>query len=215
MQNSLPKQFMQLAGRIVVQWSLDCFAQLDPVDEIILVLPADRIEQGRALLAGFVADCPFSIVAGGARRQDSVMSGISAASEGWVMVHDAARPGITPEIVRAALHKADRCGNAVCAVPSTDTLVRAKNGCVDASLDRSEVFRLQTPQIFRRSELLAALAYAEANSLAITDESSIMAKLGHKIFLAEGSELNNKITCRHDLEVLEILLAEQIKQQQV
>jgi 2-C-methyl-D-erythritol 4-phosphate cytidylyltransferase len=127
------------------------------------------------------------------------------------MVHDAARPGMTPELARAALLVAEKHGNAVCAVPSTDTLVRASAGRIVASLDRSEVFRLQTPQIFRRNELLTALEHACRNNLALTDESSIMAKLGHEIHLAEGSELNNKITCPQDLATLEILLADRDK----
>ncbi len=212
MNSPLPKQFMLLAGRPVVQWSLECFNCLDLVDEIILVLPADRIKEGRALLKGFSADKPFNMVAGGERRQDSVINGVRAAANGWVMVHDAARPGMTPALVRAALHIAVKNGNAVCAVPSADTLVRADSGRIVAPLDRNEVFRLQTPQIFRQDELLAGLEYACANNLAITDESSIMAKLGHEIYLAEGSELNNKITCPHDLAVLEILLADRSKQ---
>jgi len=212
MNSPLPKQFMLLAGRPVVQWSLECFNRLDLVDEIILVLPADRIEEGRALLKGFSSDKPFSIVAGGDRRQDSVINGVRAVAEGWVMVHDAARPGMTPELARAALLVAEQHGNAVCAVPSSDTLVRAGAGRIVAPLDRNEVFRLQTPQIFRQDELLAGLEHACANNLAITDESSIMAKLGHEIYLAEGSELNNKITCPHDLIVLEILLTDRSKQ---
>ncbi len=212
MNAQIPKQFMPLAGRPVVQWSLECFNGLDLVDEIILVLPAERIEEGRARLAGFVARKPFSIVAGGERRQDSVINGVRSAAEGWVMVHDAARPGMTPELARKALLVAAKHGNAVCAVPSSDTLVRAGHGRIIAPLDRSEVYRLQTPQIFRRHDLLAALEHADTSNLAITDESSIMAKMGHEIYLAEGSELNNKITCPHDLVVLEILLTEHDRQ---
>lgn len=214
MNSPLPKQFMLLAGRPVVQWSLECFNSFDLVDEIILVLPSDRIEEGRLLLKNFGPDKPFNIVAGGERRQDSVINGVRAASDGWLLVHDAARPGMTPEMARAALLVAEQNGNAVCAVPSADTLVRATAGRIVAPLDRTEVFRLQTPQIFRRHELLAGLEYACANNLAITDESSIMAKMGHEIYLAEGSELNNKITCPNDLAVLEILLADRNRQVQ-
>ncbi len=215
MSAAVPKQFMLLGGRPVLQWSLECFAGLDLVDELILVLPADRITEGQSLLTEFFAGKPFNIVAGGTRRQDSVMNGLSAAKDGWIMVHDAARPGMTMNLARSALLKAEQCGNAVCALASTDTLVKANGGRIVAPLDRSEVYRLQTPQIFRRDALLAALAHARAHDLAVTDESSIMAKLGHEIFLAEGSELNNKITCPNDLAVLEILLAGQLKQQQV
>ena len=213
MNSSVPKQFMLLGGRPVVQWSLECFASLDLVDEIILVLPADRIEEGRALLRGFVPGQPFNLVAGGERRQDSVMNGLRAVAGGWVMVHDAARPGMTPELARAALLKAEKYGNAVCAVPSQDTLVKATGGKMTEHLDRREVFRLQTPQIFHCDQLLQALEYAIANNLAITDESSIMAKLGHEIFLAEGSEQNNKITGPHDFEILGALLTKQTAQQ--
>lgn len=214
MNSGVPKQFMPLGDRPVVQWSLECFASLDLVDELILVLPADRIEEGRALLSGFVAGRPFNIVAGGERRQDSVMNGLRAVTAGgWVMVHDAARPGMTPELAKAALLKAEECGNAVCAVPSQDTLVKAVAGKIAEHLDRREIFRLQTPQIFRCDQLLQALEYAIANNLAITDESSIMAKLGHEIFLAEGSEQNNKITGPQDFEILGALLTKQTAQQ--
>ncbi|MBU1109404.1 MAG: 2-C-methyl-D-erythritol 4-phosphate cytidylyltransferase [Candidatus Riflebacteria bacterium] len=211
MNSSVPKQFMELGGRPVLQWSLECFNCLDLVDEIILVLPADRIAEGRALLSGFVAKVPFNIVAGGERRQDSVMQGLCAVTPpaGWVMVHDAARPGMTSELARAALLKAEQFGNAVCAVPSQDTLVKANAGKIVGSLDRREIFRLQTPQIFRCDELLAALKYANSNKLDITDESSIMARLGYEIFLAEGSEQNNKITGPQDFEILGALLARQ------
>jgi len=212
MQAQVPKQFMLLGSRPVVQWSLECFNRLDLVDEIILVLPADRIDEGKSLLSGFAADKPFRVVAGGERRQDSVSNGVRAADEGWLMVHDAARPGMTPDLARDALLVADKKGNAVCAVASVDTLVRVDSGRIVAPLDRSEVYRLQTPQIFRRHELLAALEHADTSNLAITDESSIMAKMGHEIYLAEGSELNNKITCPHDLAVLEILLTERDRQ---
>jgi len=212
MQAQVPKQFMLLGSRPVVQWSLECFNRLDLVDEIILVLPADRIDEGKSLLSGFAADKPFRVVAGGERRQDSVSNGVRTAGEGWVMVHDAARPGMTPELARAALLIADQKGNAVCAVSAVDTLVRVGNGKIVAPLDRNEIYRLQTPQIFRRDELFMALEHADTNNLVITDESSIMAKMGHEIYLAEGSELNNKITCPHDLAVLEILLTERDRQ---
>lgn len=208
MNSAVPKQFLLLKGKPVVQWSLECFDQTPEVDSIVLVLPEDRIEEGLGKLADFKPHKKFTIVAGGARRQDSVRAGVNAidAEDGWVAVHDAARPGITNTIVSNAFKLAFELGNAVCAMPSYDTLVKAIDGEIVGQINRSEVYRVQTPQIFRVSVLRQALEYADKNGILATDEAGMVRELGCKIHLVEGSELNSKITRAEDLDMLKALL---------
>jgi 2-C-methyl-D-erythritol 4-phosphate cytidylyltransferase len=141
-------------------------------------------------------------------RQDSVRAGLEALGdeEGWVAVHDAARPGIRPETVSAALSQAFVQGNAVCALPSHDTLVKVVDGEIIGQLDRNEVYRIQTPQIFKTKILCQALESAARKGLVATDEASLVRELGYKIFLAAGSELSAKITTPEDLDRFESLL---------
>ncbi len=208
MNSSVPKQFLPLKGKPVVQWSLECFNKTHVVDNIILVLPPDWVDEGRDKLISFDPARPFKIVAGGDRRQDSVKAGIDAIpnEEGWVIIHDGARPGISPELVVNAMESAKKNGNAVCAIPSCDTLVKVVKGKVTETLDRSQVYRVQTPQIFRLSKMRQALANAERNNITATDDASLVRETGEKIFLVDGSELNAKITRPEDLNILEALL---------
>lgn len=208
MNATVPKQFMLLKGKPVVRWSLECFARTPEITELVLVLPQDWIEDGMLLLHDFKPGKAFKVVAGGATRQDSVQAGLDAvtAAEGWVAVHDAARPGINPSMVSNALNLAFSCGNAVCSMPSHDTLVRVVDGEIVGQLDRNEVYRIQTPQIFKLSVLRQAMTNAHENGLTGTDEASLVRELGYRINLAEGSEMNAKITTPEDLDMLENLL---------
>lgn len=204
----IPKQFLILKGKPVVQWSLECFDRTPDVAQLILVLPEEWIDEGRDKLVNFNPQRPFKIVSGGIRRQDSVLAGLKAVdgNTGWVAVHDGARPGITPELISRAIKKAFVAGNSVCVMPSNDTLIRVVDGVMVAPVDRSEIYRVQTPQIFQCEVLLEALTYAEKNGLTATDEASIVCEIGHKINLVEGSEGNVKITRPEDLDLLTALL---------
>lgn len=204
----VPKQFLPLQGRPVVQWSLECFERTPEINQIILVLPEDWIDEGRSRLANFTSRKFFTIVVGGKLRQDSVMAGVAAIEdpEGWVAVHDGARPGITPALVSNAVNKAFMLGNAVCAVPSHDTLVRVVNGEIVGQIDRNEVYRIQTPQIFETAVLRQAFENARKTSFIATDEATLVRELGYRINLVEGSEKSAKITTHEDLDMLESLL---------
>lgn len=208
MNSGVPKQFLMLKGKPVVQWSLECFDQTPVIDKIVLVLPQAWVDEGRDKLISFDPEKPFAIVAGGSSRQESVKAGIDAIAdaEGWVVIHDGARPGISPELVINALESARKLGNAVCAIPSTDTLVKAADGKVLENLDRTEIFRVQTPQIFRLSQMRKAIEHAIKNSIVATDDAGLIRELGEKVFLVNGSELNSKVTRPEDLYLLEALL---------
>ncbi len=208
MNSGVPKQFLSLKGKPVVQWSLDCFNQTPEVEEIVLVLPESWLDEGRDKLIGFDPLKPFTLVVGGETRQESVAQGLASitAEDGWVIIHDGARPAISCELIVRTLKVAQEKGNAVCAVPSNDTLVKVADGQVVAQIDRNEIYRVQTPQIFRLAKLRKAIEFARQNGITGTDDSGLMREIGEVINLVDGTDLNVKITREDDLEILEALL---------
>ncbi len=207
MNSPLPKQFLTLRGKPVVQWALERFAGLPAVTDLVLVLPADWLAEGRARLAGFAPAQPFRLVAGGERRQDSVAAGLAAIGhDGWVAVHDGARPAVPAEVAAAAIAAALRLGNAVCAVPAADTLVEAEGGVVQGDVPRDRVFQVQTPQVFPVPLLRQALAAARRDGVAGTDDAGLVRRLGVPIHLVPGSARNLKVTRPEDLAILDALL---------
>lgn len=208
MQNPVPKQFLPLLGKPVLRWSVDCFAALPLVTELVVVLPAEFHVEGTQVLKDVFTSVPLKIVEGGSRRQDSVANGLKALEPGteWVGVHDAARPGISPDLVFQAFNLAQEHGNAVVAQESVDTLVEADQDRVVAHLDRTRIFRMQTPQIFPVRILQEALARADAEGWEATDDAGLVKRCGHEVFLAPGSAENLKLTTNEDFAVLEALL---------
>ena len=207
MNSTLPKQFMNLGGKPIVQWSLECFNNVDSVKKIILVLPEEWLDEGKKYIKNFVPTKEFSIAIGGKLRQDSVWNGLEQLNNDYdfVAVHDAARPGITPELVNEGFKTANIKGNVIFAVPSYDTLAIVENGEIIDNADRNKIFRVQTPQIFTYKILKEALKNARQQNIIGTDEASLVRKLGYKVYITLGSEKISKITASEDLEIAEFL----------
>ncbi|HEY9068755.1 MAG TPA: 2-C-methyl-D-erythritol 4-phosphate cytidylyltransferase [Candidatus Ozemobacteraceae bacterium] len=208
MKSETPKQFLRLGAKPVLQWSLECFDAVPETMEITVVLPEAWVEEGRSLLAGWSPKHPVKYIIGGARRQDSVEAGVLSISDddGWVAVHDGARPAITPELVRECFHLALEKGNASCALPASDTLVESSNGVVTGTIDRGRVHAMQTPQIFPVKLLRQALKLARSQGVEGTDEAGLVRRLGVPVYLAPGSPLNLKVTRPDDLRLLSSVL---------
>ena len=191
-----PKAFVELAGRPMIEWSLDALRAAG-VTEIVVALPS-----------GVTAPEGCIGVPGGATRSESVRAALGAAGGDQIVVHDAARPLVEPELftrVAAALADAD-C--AIAAAPMTDTVKEAVDGVVTATLDRSRLWAVQTPQAFRRAALEAALAVDEAILARATDDAWLVERAGGSVRVVESSPANFKVTTPHDLRVAELLLAE-------
>jgi len=208
MKSDLPKQFLELGGKPVLQWSLECFDAVPETVDITVVLPMAWIEEGKRRLSGWRPKHQVRYICGGMRRQDSVEAGVTSIPDegGWVAVHDGARPAITPDIVRTCLEMAVGKGNASCAVPVSDTLVESSAGLVTGAVDRSKMYAMQTPQIFPVNLLREALARARADGVDVTDDASLVRRLGLPVFLAPGSPLNIKVTRPEDLRLLASIL---------
>ncbi len=205
-----PKQYLLLAGLPVLVRAVRPFYEEPQVSGIVVVAPAERLAETRALLAehGLAAD-QVVVVAGGKRRQDSVKAGLEALDERveMVLVHDGARPLVSAELIRRCLQAAVSDGAAIAAVPVKDTLKRGDSrGKVEATVDRRFLWQAQTPQVVRRK--LLERAYRENGDEETTDESSLLEKAGIPVTLVLGDEENLKITRPEDLVVAEKLLAD-------
>jgi 2-C-methyl-D-erythritol 4-phosphate cytidylyltransferase/2-C-methyl-D-erythritol 2,4-cyclodiphosphate synthase len=199
------KQFWPLGEGTVLSTAVVPFAESANVDEIVVVLPQDAPD---AALDTGVLGLPSTVklVRGGPRRVDSSRLGLAAASSlaNLIVIHDAARPLVRSDDLASLLLAAYRHGAALLAVPVNDTLKRADEELfVSRTIDRSVLWRAQTPQGFRREVL--ERAFAQAGDKDFTDEASMAEALGQKVKLVEGSPDNLKITTQRDLEVARAL----------
>ncbi len=198
-----PKQLLDLGGRTMLQRSVDAFASHPRVQDVIVVLPADLAANPPAWMRD---QGPLRVTAGGERRQDSVaraFKAVAAQSE-VVLIHDAARPFVTPELISSSIDAAVRYGAAIVAQPVRDTVkrVRADEGStptVIETLPRESIFLAQTPQAFRREVLRDAVALGESGAEG-TDEAALAERAGHSVHIVEGTADNVKITTADDLE---------------
>lgn len=188
------------------------------ITRAIVVLAADEVEEGYELLKSYQAEhfatLPFVVVAGGKERQDSVVNALEAITEteGYVAVHDGARPFAGKEVFVRTLQAAKKYGAAIAAVPVKDTIkVVNEEGEVTATPARSSLYAVQTPQIFEVNLLKAAYANLAQNPAQVTDDASVVELLGHKVVVAQGRYENIKITTPEDLLFAENLLAQQEK----
>jgi 2-C-methyl-D-erythritol 4-phosphate cytidylyltransferase/2-C-methyl-D-erythritol 2,4-cyclodiphosphate synthase len=201
-----PKQLLALGGLPILQRSVEAFIRSAAVDEVVVALPADLAAKPPAYLTG--VSKRIQTVAGGERRQDSVaraFAHLDGRAE-IVVIHDAARPLVSDDLIRRTVDAAREFGAAIAALPARDTVKRADGQLmIAATLPRQEIFLAQTPQAFRVDVLRAALVLNTATPDA-TDEAMLVERTGHRVRLVEGDPRNIKITTPDDLAVAESLI---------
>ena len=203
---TLPKQFLLLGGRTILQRSVDAILSSDCITDLVVALPSDLV----ANVPDYLRDRakPIAIVEGGARRQDSVANAfeIVSARADVIVIHDAARPFVTADLIARTVDAAVEHGAAIAALAATDTVKRADaDGLIQQTIPRTEIFLAQTPQAFRPSVLRDALARAGSAGDA-TDEAALAERAGHPVRLVEGDRRNLKITTTDDLMMAERLV---------
>ena len=204
----VPKALVTVAGKPMVQWSLDTIRSLEAVNEVVVAVPAESVELAREELSG--ARC----VAGGTVRSESVRAALGAtAQEGPVIVHDAARPLAPAVVFNRALEEiaSDGVDAVVAATPLADTVkeVDADGHTVTRTLERSRLWAAQTPQVFRRAMLERVLEQASHELLAsATDDAWLIERAGGQVRVVPSQGLNLKVTTPTDLHLVELLLIE-------
>ena len=203
--DGVDKIFAGLAGRPVLAHSVAAFELSPAVDHIVLVLSRDSVPAGETLARREKWQKISRIVAGGARRQDSVKAGLEGISGcGWVIVHDAARPLLNPEMIEHGLSAAAESGAAVAVVPVSDTIKESPDGVFVASTPaRDTLWAAQTPQVFRFDILREAY---RRDAVDATDDAALVEACGYRVRLFPGSYQNLKITNPIDLILAERLI---------
>lgn len=205
-----PKQFRQLAGVPVVLRALRPFAAHREVAQVVLVVPpADAAEPPPFLRS--IVGAGLRLVAGGAERGDSVQAGLAALEPvcSLVLVHDAARPFVKPDVIDAVIQEARAGAGAVAAVPVTDTVKELAGGGhrVLRTLPRDRLWRAQTPQGFPRALLTEAYARARQEGVKASDDAALVERLGATVIVVPDSPGNVKITTAEDLAWAEAWVA--------
>ncbi|NWG12474.1 MAG: 2-C-methyl-D-erythritol 4-phosphate cytidylyltransferase, partial [Acidobacteria bacterium] len=184
MKSGVPKQFLKLAGRPVLLWTLERVLALPSIVQVIIPLPAGHVRAARKLIDRRTCDIPVRCVKGGATRQESVRRALEYAvpDADLILVHDAVRPLCEPEMMRRVLDAAWHEGGAVPSLPAAETIQRVSSkGRILATPPRGELHAIQTPQCFRAGVLRQALRRAHEAGFVGTDESSVVRWAGHNV----------------------------------
>jgi 2-C-methyl-D-erythritol 4-phosphate cytidylyltransferase len=210
----ISKPLIKIKRKTILRYALETFNCHPWIKEITIVVNRFNREEIRKEVQRFAFLKVKKIVLGGRRRQDSVFSGLQAtdAHNELVLVHDACRPCISREIVSEVIKAAEKTGAAIVGVPVRGTIKRIRQNrparfAVAETLDRDELWEIQTPQVFRRDLLFKA--YRKFGHLAVTDDASLVEKLGAKVSLVFGSYNNIKITIPEDLLIAEAIVKAQ------
>ncbi len=200
----IDKIFTLLGGKPVLARVIDAFQRCNSVHQIVVVLSQQNLEPGRQLVAEHEWSKVTDVCAGGSRRQDSVVAGLSRLKHCvWVVIHDGARPLVTADLIERGLEAAIETGAAVAAVHVTDTIkVAGDDWFVQGTPPRHNLWAVQTPQVFRFD--IIAEAYRQAKG-EVTDDATLVEQLDYRVKLYTGSYSNIKVTTPDDLALAEFL----------
>jgi 2-C-methyl-D-erythritol 4-phosphate cytidylyltransferase len=206
----IPKPLLEVAGRPILSWTLDALSQSESIDDVILMVPREHRTSFEAL-AGTYSN--VSVEIGGASRQESVKLGLEViarrgAAPEIVLIHDAARCLVTPEIIQRSVDRARVCGALTVAIPVTDSIAEAGEGqTIARSIDRSKLWAIQTPQVFRYD--LIKRGHDEGRPGA-TDDTSLVSPFA-TVNIERGDVQNLKVTTQMDLIIAEQILRARVK----
>ena len=217
MGSALPKQFIELGGKPILQRTIECFVRAVPDVKVVTVLPKEYMQGWKDICTRNNFYYPQILVEGGITRFHSVRNALKKVPDGAVVaIQDGVRPLLTPELAARMFERMDSCRALIPVLPSTDTLkalrrVRDAAGeetletIPDVSLDRETVFRAQTPQMFLSEDIKAA--YDQAFDTSFTDDASVAQRKNIPLSYIEGERYNIKITTPDDLDFAEAILS--------
>lgn len=202
------KVLLPLGDRPVLAHTLGALERCPHITEIVVVARRDLIVPIGQLCRDWGIGKVTKVIPGGETRTRSVLNGVSEVREGaeLIAIHDGARPLVSQKVLEAVITRAAQCGAAAPAVPVKDTVKRAKDGVVRETLDRSELFAIQTPQVFQADLIRTALTKALQEGVELTDDCGAVERLGIGVALTQGDYRNLKLTTPEDMAMAEALL---------
>ena len=197
----ISKQFIELKGKPILVYTLQKFISNDDIDEIVLVLPEDEIEYCKEEILNKYSINVDKIVIGGKERQDSVYNALKLIEKSdIVLIHDGARPFISDRIIQEGIAYAKKFGAAAPGVMPKDTIkIKDSNNFSISTPDRNSLVAIQTPQIFKYDIIMKCHEEVKLSGLTVTDDTMVVEKYGHNVYLYEGEYTNIKITTPEDL----------------
>ncbi|MFA6078881.1 MAG: 2-C-methyl-D-erythritol 4-phosphate cytidylyltransferase [Candidatus Omnitrophota bacterium] len=201
------KPFVLLKGRPIAYYTLKALGDSSAIDAIVIACEKRYVSRFHSLIKRYRLKKVIDIVIGGKTRLDSVKNCLNSIDRTYdiVLIHDVARPLVTDDIIKRSVREAKRYGACVTAIPETDTVkVGGRSMFVKRTLDRSVIFRAQTPQVFKRE--LIKKAYNIKMGQGATDDSAMAEAMGKKVKIVAGSCRNIKITTKEDLKLAEVLI---------
>ncbi len=199
------KLLADLNGRPVIAWSLAALAAAESIGRVAIVGREDLLGALEAIGRETLGEALAAVVAGGARRRDSVEAGLRAVMSEYVAIHDGARPLVTPALIDACVAEAAGAAGAILVGAVTDTIKEVEGGAIVGSPDRGRLRAAQTPQVVRREAWLAAATLSDGDE---TDDAAMLARAGLEVRIVEGDAANLKVTRPVDLTLARVLLAE-------
>lgn len=193
----VPKLELELKGIRIIDQTVEIFKAIDWIDQLIIVTSQDLLEA----YEDRYSDEKTAVILGGTTREESTYNGLMSVDKkaDYVITHDGARPYVTEDLITRVYKMAEDYGAAIAAVPATDTIKVVKNGRITKTLDRSKLFNIQTPQVFKRGWIIEGYE-KYLGKIQVTDDSSFVEALERNVYVAEGSYDNIKITTKEDLE---------------
>lgn len=212
MRSQIPKPFLMLRNKTILEHTIQSFAKLEFVSQIIVATSKERKKEVESVLNIFLDQVEsLTVVEGGKERQDSIKNALSVVLDSieLVAVHDAVRPFISAELIKKCSESACEFGGAIIAVPAKDTIKEVEGDLfIRNTPDRSTLWQAQTPQIFQKNVLVSAYESAIKENFIGTDDASLVERMGGAVKVVEGDRRNLKITYPIDLKVAELMLDE-------
>lgn len=202
------KQFIEIKGKPVLVYTLEKFIYNKNIDEVILVLPEDEVDYCKKEVLQRYSLKVDRIVIGGKERQDSVFNALEAMEKAdIVLIHDGARPFISEKIIEEGIKYANIYGAAAPGVTPKDTIkIKNEDNISVDTPDRNTLVAVQTPQCFKYDEIYQCHRKIKEENAIVTDDTSVVERYGHKVYLYEGDYTNIKITTPEDLILAERLI---------
>ena len=208
----IPKPYLTLAGKTVLEHTLEAFTNVKSLGEVIVATSEEYVDSTNEILERVFPEINTFVVLGGEERQDSIRNALAKISgkTGLIAVHDAVRPFVELKEINKCIKGATRWGGAILGTPAKNTIKKVNENLeITDTPDRSYLWEAQTPQIFWAALVREAYDYAYHHNVKGFDDSSLVEKIGGKVVLIKGSDKNFKITYPTDLKIAEILLKEQ------
>lgn len=208
--SDIPKPFIELSGKTILQRSIECFLGVEGVVYVVVATSLDNFETCNRIFEEFKQpDISFNLVKGGAERQASILNAMNTLPDDieLVAIHDAVRPFASLESIEECFRAASELGAAIVGVPVKDTIKKIDaNERIVETPDRSELWQAQTPQIFKKDIIREAYQFAVKENFLGTDDASLVERIGVDIKMVEGDRKNLKITYPIDLKIAELII---------